>query len=125
MNLNSFIIILIGVTLNAIGQLALKAGAKKIGYIDLHSDILLILKSAFNLPIFIGLFCYIASVALWVVALTRVPVSVAYPMLSIGYIIVSVLAFLLFNEVITLNKFLAMLVIIFGVYLLSQTWKKF
>ena len=121
MNLNSFIIILIGVTLNAIGQLALKAGAKKIGYIDLHSDILLILKSAFNLPIFIGLFCYIASVALWVVALTRVPVSVAYPMLSIGYIIVSVLAFLLFNEVITLNKFLAMLVIIFGVYLLSQT----
>jgi multidrug transporter EmrE-like cation transporter len=120
MSLINFFIVLTGVLFNAAGQLALKAGAEKIGYLNIHSNFLLSLKAALNFPIFIGLFCYAISVGIWVIALSRVQVSIAYPMLSIGYIVVSLLAYVYFNEPITLAKFVAMLVIIFGVYLLSQ-----
>lgn len=121
MTLVNFTIVLFGVLLNALGQIALKAGAKKIGYIGTHSDFFSILQSAINTPIFLGLFCYAASVTVWIIALSRVPVSTAYPMLSLGYIVVSLLAYLLFNEPISFHKFIAITVIIFGVYLLGKS----
>ena len=34
-----------------------------------------------------GLACYVVSVVVWVIGLSKVPVSIAYPMLSIGYVI--------------------------------------
>jgi multidrug transporter EmrE-like cation transporter len=113
--------VLFAVLFNALGQLALKAGAQKIGYLDSHSNILFALQSAFNLPILLGLFCYITSVAIWIVALSRVHVSLAYPMLSVGYIIVAICASLYFNEPLSLSKFIAIAIIICGVYLLSRS----
>jgi multidrug transporter EmrE-like cation transporter len=121
MSLVNFFLILTGVIFNAFAQLALKAGAEKIGYLDANSNIISSLKLAINLPIFIGLLCYAISVGVWVVALSRVQVSIAYPILSLGYIVVSILAYFYFNEPLSTHKFISMLVIIFGVYLLSRS----
>jgi multidrug transporter EmrE-like cation transporter len=121
MNLVNFFIVITGVLFNAIAQIALKAGADKIGYIDANSNIISSLKLAINFPIFIGLFCYAISVGVWVIALSRVQVSIAYPILSLGYIVVSILAYFYFDEPLSIHKFISMFVIIFGVYLLSRS----
>ena len=121
MSLTNFFLILTGVIFNAFAQLSLKAGAEKIGYLDINSNIISSIKLAVNLPIFIGLIFYAISVAIWIIALSRVPVSIAYPLLSLGYIVVSILAYIYFNEPLTIYKFMSMSVIIFGVYLLSRS----
>lgn len=120
MSLNNFIIIFIGVLFNACAQLALKAGAKEITNYEFFNHFFLILKNFFNIYIFLGLSFYLISVILWIIALSRVQVSIAYPMQSIGYIVVLLFSFYLFNEPITYNKIIGISIIIFGVYLLTN-----
>ena len=43
----------------------------------------------------------VGAIVVWILGLSRVPVSVAYPMLSVGYIVNAILAWWLFGESIT------------------------
>ena len=114
--------ILIGVLLNAAAQLLLKAGTNAIGLIGSARGSWLpqIVNVAFQPFIIGGLACYVFSVAIWIAALSRVPVSVAYPMLSIGYVVNCFAAYLLFGEAITATKLGGIVVIIAGVWLVSR-----
>jgi multidrug transporter EmrE-like cation transporter len=84
MNIATFSFIIIGVLLNAVAQLLLKAGARNVGEIHLTLSNLFSVgwRVATQLPIIGGLTCYVLSVVLWIIALSRVDVSVAYPMWS-------------------------------------------
>src|SRR5882724_7964093 len=89
MNLTTFAMILSGVLLNAGAQLLLKAGTRSVGVIGasgsafVHTALSVILQPY----IIAGLGCYVLSVGIWIVALSRVDVSIAYPLLSIGYVV--------------------------------------
>ncbi|HEX9139041.1 MAG TPA: transporter, partial [Steroidobacteraceae bacterium] len=82
-------LVLTGVLLNAAAQLLLKAGARTLtGLSFTAGNALLIAERAIlSVPILCGLLLYAISVVVWVLALSRVQVSVAYPMLSIGYVV--------------------------------------
>ena len=67
-----------------------------------------------------GLACYVASVAIWIAALSRVDVSVAYPMLSLGYVVNALAAWALFGEALTPAKVAGILVILVGVIILAR-----
>ncbi|HEY4772144.1 MAG TPA: transporter, partial [Steroidobacteraceae bacterium] len=58
---------------------------------------------------------------LWLGALSRVPVSIAYPMLSVGYVVNALAAASLFSEALTAGKILGIALIIGGVVLLART----
>lgn len=121
MNATSFGLVLIGVLLNAAAQLMLKAGANRIGPVALHAAGVAhaAREAVVSMPIVAGLACYVVSVAVWIVALTRVEVSVAYPMLSIGYLVNALAAYALFGEALTPGRVIGILVIIVGVYLVA------
>jgi multidrug transporter EmrE-like cation transporter len=68
-----------------------------------------------------GLACYVVSVALWIVALSRVDVSIAYPMLSIGYVVNAFAAWYLFGEALTPLRLTGIAVIVLGVFLISRS----
>lgn len=123
MKLIEYILILSGVLLNAGAQLFLKAGTRSIGIFAFSLDNVLPVgwRLATNPFIVSGLLCYIISVVLWIMALSRVDVSIAYPMLSIGYIINLLLAWWLFGEVITLMRIVGILVIIVGVIMVARS----
>lgn len=118
-----FALILLGVLLNASAQIMLKAGMNSIGHFDFSmSNIWPIgLKVIGNLPIISGLTMYVASVLVWLLVLSRVQVSFAYPMLSIGYIVNAIAAYYLFGEPLTSIRMLGIFVIIAGVYLVAQS----
>lgn len=122
MTLHTFLIVITGVLLNAFAQLSLKAGTNQIGEISLKVNSIyeILLKVGFQPFILLGLSLYVFSVAIWIIALSKVPVSIAYPMLSIGYIVNLFLAYLLFGELITGQKILGITVIIIGVYILAK-----
>ncbi|MBA5639955.1 EamA family transporter [Duganella sp. LX20W] len=123
MNLATFSFIVTGVLLNALAQLLLKAGTKSIGAIHLTMDnwFSIGLKVATQLPIIGGLTCYVLSVVLWIIALSRVDVSIAYPMLSLGYVVTAVGAWYFFGEAVSLQRMAAIVVILIGVALLARS----
>jgi multidrug transporter EmrE-like cation transporter len=122
MTLVSFALILTGVLLNAVAQLLLKAGTNAIGHFDFQlGNVLPVgIKLASEPHIFGGLCCYVVSVVVWIMALSRVPVSVAYPMLSIGYLVNAFAAAWLFDEALTAYKLLGIGFIVIGVYLVAK-----
>jgi len=68
-----------------------------------------------------GLSFYAISVLLWLAVLSSNQVSVAYPMLSIGYVIAVIFSFLLRGEAIPLVRLVGIAVICLGVVLISRT----
>lgn len=118
-----FSLILLGVLLNAGAQIMLKSGMSQIGHFDFSMANLVPIgyKVMGNPPIITGLSMYVLSVAVWLLVLSRVQVSFAYPMLSIGYIVNAIAAYYLFGEPLTSMRILGMFVIIAGVYLVAQS----
>ena len=106
MNLVTFGLILTGVMLNACAQLLLKAGVNNIGRFAFSAEniVPIGIKLATQWPIIGGLSCYVISVVVWILGLSRVPVSVAYPLLSIGYVLNAVAAWHFFGESLTAQK---------------------
>jgi drug/metabolite transporter (DMT)-like permease len=123
MNLSTFGFIISGVILNAFAQLFLKAGTNAVGAIHLTSENWFSTgwKLATQLPILAGLTCYAISLVVWVIGLSRADVTMAYPMLSLGYVVTAVLAWMFLGEVVSPQRMVALAVIIIGVALLART----
>lgn len=123
MTLPTFLFILVGVLLNAGAQLLLKAGVGPLGPINVQAATLLPLlgKVLAQWPILAGLACYVLSVGVWIVALSRVDVSLAYPLLSLGYVVNAVAAWWLFGEVLGPMRAAGILIILLGVFVMSRS----
>lgn len=119
----AFGLVMTGVLLNAIAQLALKASVNETGVINLDMQSLFSSAGtlATNMWLWLGLICYAISVVVWILALSRVDVSIAYPMLSIGYIVNAIAASQLFNEPMGIEKVIGIGVIMLGVYILARS----
>jgi drug/metabolite transporter (DMT)-like permease len=123
MALSTFAFILTGICLNAMAQLLLKAGTNAVGAIHLTAENWFAtgLKLATQLPILGGLTCYVVSVLVWIIGLSRVDVTIAYPMLSLGYIINAFGAWYFLGEVVSAQRLMAIGIIIIGVALLARS----
>ena len=119
----SLALVLIGVFLNAVAQLLLKAGTNAVGQFEFHWDNALPvgMKLATNPAILGGMTCYAVSLVVWIMALSRVPVSVAYPMLSLGYLLNALAAWAWFGEALGAQKLLGIGFIILGVWLIARS----
>ena len=119
----TFALLMTGVLLNAAAQLLLKAGTNAVGQFEFSAQNILPvgMKLALEPHIAGGLACYVFSVAVWIVGLSRVPVSIAYPMLSVGYIVNAVAAWYLFGESLTAQKLIGIAFIVCGVFLVARS----
>jgi multidrug transporter EmrE-like cation transporter len=123
MNATSFSLLMTGVLLNAGAQLLLKAGTNSVGVFEFSRDNIVPVgwRLATEPHIVGGLACYLISVVVWVMALSRVEVSVAYPLLSIGYVVNAIAAWYLFGEAVTPMRLAGIGVIIVGVCLVARS----
>ncbi len=119
----AFSLVLTGVLLNAAAQLLLKAGTNSIGHFDftLANALPIGMQVAREPHILGGLSCYVVSVVVWILALSRVEVSIAYPMLSLGYVVNAVAAWYLFGESLNAMRLGGIAVIIVGVVLVARS----
>jgi multidrug transporter EmrE-like cation transporter len=119
----TWMLILTGVGLNAAAQLLLKVATKPLSHFsEFNADILsssvgILLRSP---PFWTGMLCYAASVCVWVAALSKAPVSTAYPMLSLGYVVVAAVSVAWLGETLTPAKMLGIALICAGVLLVSR-----
>ena len=119
----TWLLLLGGVGLNAAAQLLLKAATRASGVLIGDTGGIswgAALQLLHALPLWLGLGCYGISVVLWLGALSRVSVSIAYPMLSIGYVVNAFAAALLFAEPLTAAKLGGIALIVVGVVVLAR-----
>ena len=112
MSLLSFVYIFLAVILGTAAQLLLKAGtnATAVG-----------LGLALEPRIIAGVGCYAVSLVVWILALSKTPVSIAYPMVSLGFALNALLAWWLLGEAVTPLRMTGIGVIIVGVYLVARS----
>lgn len=114
----TYIIALISILLGSIAQFFLKKG---MSHVNLSEEILVIFKKIiFNGYIINGITCYILSLLFWLYVLSKLELSKAYPMVSLGYVFTTILGYLLLNESITINKIIGISFIIIGVYFITD-----
>lgn len=124
MSLITWMLILSGVGLNAAAQLLLKIATRPMSHFDtfsvgtVHGSILVLARSV---PFWLGLSCYAASLCVWIAALAKAPVSTAYPMLSLGYVVVAALSVTYLGESLSAFKALGIALICAGVALVSRS----
>jgi drug/metabolite transporter (DMT)-like permease len=121
--LTDFGFLFCGVLLNAFAQLGLKAATDKTGPLVAASGAMLSRSlELLTVPwLWAALGCYGLSVVVWLVGLSRVPVSQAYPLLSLGYVINVGLAWWLLGETPNLLRVAGIGVIVFGVILVAKS----
>ena len=106
-----FIALAIGIMIGVAGQILLKAGA--------HGDSLL--QQFLSIPSIAGLALYFAAALCYMYALRRIPVSVAFPSVSLSYVVVALLGFWLYGEAMSLAKLGGILLICAGVFLITRS----
>ena len=127
MNPASLGMLLSGVFLNACAQLLLKAGVNNVtaavGTFAFSAENIwpVGLRLATQLPIIGGRACYVISGVVWILGLSRVDVSIAYPMLSLGYVLNAAAAWWLFGEAMTPTRLVGIGIIVVGVYVLTRS----
>ena len=100
------------ISLNILGQIGLKAGALQ----GAQGESLYLNK--FTL---MGFGTYFVSAVLYIFALKKIPLSIAFPCVSISYIFVSLLAHYIWGEPFTPKHLAALGFIGIGIYILSST----
>lgn len=111
-------LILVSVVLGSTGQIVLKTGMERVP--EIASGLGLV--NAFRHPVVIaGLACYVLATLAWLVVLQRVPVSFAYPMISLNYIFVTLLAKYVHGEAVPSLRYLGLALILAGVAVIART----
>ncbi len=112
MSILSFFYISVAVVLGTAAQLFLKAGtnATPVG-----------LGLVLEPRILAGVACYAVSLVVYVLALSKTPVSIAYPMVSLGFALNALLAWWLLGESVTPMRMAGIGIIIVGVVLVARS----
>jgi drug/metabolite transporter (DMT)-like permease len=121
--LRNILLILAGVSLNAAAQILMRTGMLKVGEINFGASALFkalpeMLSNGF---LWLSILCYGVSVITWMMVLSRVEVSFAYPFLSIGYIISAVVGHFFLGETVTPVRIAGIAVICIGVFLIARS----
>ena len=117
----SYVLLFFNVLLTVIGQLLLKQGMNNVGRISSLRETIPMLIQAFLNPFVIGgISVYGFTTMIWLVILSRIKLSVAYPMISFGYVLSIFFAWLFFKESVPKVRIIGAIVICIGVYLVAS-----
>jgi multidrug transporter EmrE-like cation transporter len=128
--MKNFLLILFSIALGVGGQISLKHGvgiastqtsSRIIHSLDARSIFTFLQGAATNRFVIFGFLFYLISAISWLIILSRVDLSFAYPMISIGYIIIVVLSKYIFDEPVTAMRIGGTLLVCAGVFLLLRS----
>jgi drug/metabolite transporter (DMT)-like permease len=114
--MKNFMLCLLNSALLVCGQMLFKftSRGKEISSL---SDVMKLLISPYMIA---GIFLYGIATLLWVYILNKVPISYAYPIQSLAFPLVVMLAIPLFKEVVPVNRWIGITVILVGVIIASR-----
>lgn len=73
-----------------------------------------------SLPLLSALLLYMAATACWLLVLSRVPLTLAFPFYGLGFVVVPLLSWIFLKEALTLPVIIGSLVIAVGVVIVAM-----
>ena len=117
----NYLIAIISILLAVAGQLLMKRGMMAFGTFPVSQLLFKLIPMFMNPYVFIGFVCFGLSSIFWLVVLSRLPLSLIYPMVSVAYVLVALVSFLWFKENVSAVRWIGIGVIIVGVFLISRS----
>ena len=119
--MGNFVILLVSISLAIAGQLLMKQGMMMFGKFPVVQLLPKLIPMFLQPYVFFGFVCFAVSSIFWLVVLSRIDISLAYPLVSIAYVVVAIFSYFVFKENVSLIRWLGIIVICVGVYLVSRS----
>lgn len=116
---NPMFMLFFAILCSVIGQILMKIGMNQVGGIS-GISINSLMHMLFNPLVFCGIGSYGVGFLAYLFALAKLDQSFAYPMFSLGYVLVAVFNWTVMHEPFSVTRLAGVLVIIFGVWLLAR-----
>ncbi|MGE0080109.1 MAG: SMR family transporter [Thiohalomonadaceae bacterium] len=121
--IDPLLLVLFSVLLSSAAQVSFKVGMASIPVQQALNGGSLLERGwaiASSLPVLVGMMLYLVSVALWLLALARLDLSLAYPFVGLGIIITVVVAVVLLGEPVGVGRILGVLFVVGGIWLVAR-----
>ncbi|MGE5506960.1 MAG: hypothetical protein ACM3RP_00495 [Chitinophagales bacterium] len=116
--------LILGSTLCAVaGQFSLKIATSKMGAVSvagLKGFVVFALSALLNPLIFFGLSLYAIGAFLWIIVLSRVPLSFAYPFVALNFVLITLGSAFFLHEQVPANRLAGVALIVVGVLVASR-----
>lgn len=113
--MSPYVVLGINIILGVAGQFLIKFGVNRVGGFEELGLLKFLIQSFLSPFIFSGLALYGFSAVLWVILLSKIDLSVAYPALSLGYVLILLVSSLFLGEQVSILRFAGVLLIIAGI----------
>lgn len=113
------VLLLFAVCLGVTGQFLMKHGMNQVGSID-RFGVASLIRMFSNVFVLLGFASYGVSSVAYLIALSKLDLSVAYPMVGIGYVLVMFISGLFLKETVGPLRWLGALLIFAGVWLVGR-----
>jgi drug/metabolite transporter (DMT)-like permease len=118
--------ILLSVFIAALAQLTLKHGMTQVTRhgsvpLDVGDPVQTVRRVIQNVSVLGGLGLFVLSAAVWLVVLSKVSLSFAYPFVSLTYVLILLFDRLVLHETVTGLRWGGVLLIVAGIVLVSRT----
>lgn len=118
--MSNYLYLFISVCMGATAQVGLKKGIQGVGPISVATFIPNMGAIFFNPYIIGGIFLYGSSLIIWLIVLSRMELSRAYPFVSLGYMITFALGIILLDEKMSYYKIFGLMFIVVGIFIMSR-----
>jgi drug/metabolite transporter (DMT)-like permease len=126
-SLASLALLVVSVAFAVAGQLTLKTAMNRVGRIgaaQFSQPSETLLRAAREPYLWLGLALFGISAVFWLVVLSRVPLSVAYPFVGLSYVVIVACARLLLHEHVPLLRWAGVLIVALGIALVGLSFKR-
>ena len=114
-------LIVVSIALAIIGQLLMKYGMMQFGQFGMAEFLPKLLPMIFQPYVFAGIAAFAVSSVFWLVVLSRMDLSLVYPLVSIGYIVTAIFSSIYFGETVSLVRWIGIITICVGVFFISRS----
>ncbi len=123
------VLLVLSIGLAVVGQLTMKAGMNAVTsngenplkMKDFSHPVTLVKRMVKDGPwALVGILLYAISAIFWLILLSREALSVAYPMVAIGYVVVVIYSRFVFKEEVKLIAWIGLALIVLGVIITAQ-----
>ncbi len=115
------LLLFVSISLAVAGQLLMKQGMMMFGKFPVTQLLAKMIPMIFQPYVFLGIICFGVSSIFWLVVLSRIDLSLAYPLVSIAYIVVAIFSYYVFKENVSLLRWIGIITICLGVLLISRS----
>lgn len=123
----SLALLLVSVSFSVGGQLALKAAMNRIGRIggaEVAAAGDTLMRAAREPRLWVGLFLFGVSALFWLVVLSRIPLSVAYPIVGVSYILIVLLGRFVLHEPVPVTRWVGVFVVATGIAIIGLSFRR-